>query len=117
MFTNLTFPVIGKQVFSYNQELPLKSTVSAMAFHPSEQMAVFTAYGRHEPIVVLVHKNDLSDPAVVPTDAATQFTTKTKLEQKKISEDVTEKTLKKSTRFRDIARTLNTVTAFTASSQ
>ncbi len=106
--------LLGKQVFSYKQELPFKSTVSAVAFHPSEQMAVFAAYGLHEPIVVLVHKNDPSD-LIVPTTNTTQTTQK--IRTKKTSKDTAEKTLRMSTRFRDIARTLNTVTAFSSSSQ
>ncbi len=104
MFVYLEFLLFaGKLSFSYNQELPLKSTVSAVAFHPSEQMAVFSAYGPHESIVVLVHKVDHSE---MPTR------NREKRVKSAASKNI-KTSLKASVKLSEIARTLNNITAFT----
>ncbi len=72
-------------------------------------MAVFSAYGPHEPIVALVHKND---PSIGPTDATSIIQQK---KTKKVSIDPDKKTEKMAASLRHIARALNTVTAFTTS--
>ena len=100
----------GKHMFSYTQELPIKSTVSAMAFHPSEQMAVFSAYGTHEPIIVLVHKNE---QASKPSETNQK---QHRRKEKGVSKlNTGEISLMQSSRLSEVAKTLNKVTSITES--
>lgn len=108
MFTPGT-RLTGKHLFSYTQELPIKSTVSAMAFHPSEQMAVFSAYGTHEPIIVLVHKNE---QASKHSEANHKHRRKEKGASKLNTRELT---LMQSSRLSEVAKTLNKVTSNTES--
>ena len=103
------FVTAGSQVHSYTEQLSINSTVSAMAYHPGEHMIIFSAYGSHEPIVVLTHKVELA------VKTQTKHSTKTKSRPKKgqsLSKSEMTSTMHTSARLSEVARTLSRVTAF-----
>ena len=58
--TGLLSP-LGQLVHMYT-ELPLQCHVSAVAYHPHEHTAAFTAFGPHQPLVLVT-----VDPVATPS--------------------------------------------------
>ena len=110
-----TFVTTGNQVHSYTEQLSklsVNSTISAMAYHPGEHMIIFSAYGSHEPIVVLTHKMDQA--VKTQTKHSSKTKSRSKKDQSSSKPDVKEmtSTMHTSARLSEVARTLSRVTAF-----